>query len=97
MLPRRRLPQNQSNSPESVWPKRNNQTDIGGPGISAVDQARLFQEFQQADNAITKKKGGIGLRARHIQTHHRDARRHNLGRIATRPRLDIYVLTAGRR
>ena len=24
-----------------------------GPGISAADQANLFQEFQQADNAIT--------------------------------------------
>ena len=32
-----------------------------GPGILSADQARLFQEFQQADNAITKKKGGTGL------------------------------------
>jgi len=32
-----------------------------GPGISAVDQDKLFQEFQQADNSTTRKKGGTGL------------------------------------
>ena len=32
-----------------------------GPGISTKDQAKLFQEFQQADNSTTRKKGGTGL------------------------------------
>jgi signal transduction histidine kinase len=32
-----------------------------GPGISQSDQAKLFQEFQQADNSVTLKKGGTGL------------------------------------
>jgi signal transduction histidine kinase len=32
-----------------------------GPGISEADRAKLFQEFQQADNSTTRKKGGTGL------------------------------------
>ena len=32
-----------------------------GPGISPADQTHLFQEFQQIDNSITKKKAGTGL------------------------------------
>jgi signal transduction histidine kinase/HAMP domain-containing protein len=32
-----------------------------GPGISAEDQAKIFEEFQQADSSSTKQKGGTGL------------------------------------
>ncbi|UVO27510.1 sensor histidine kinase [Bradyrhizobium arachidis] len=32
-----------------------------GPGIDEVDQAKIFEEFQQVDNSITKTKGGAGL------------------------------------
>jgi len=32
-----------------------------GPGIAQGDQAKIFEEFQQADNSITRKKGGTGL------------------------------------
>jgi signal transduction histidine kinase len=32
-----------------------------GPGIAEAEQAKIFEEFQQADSSITKKKGGSGL------------------------------------
>jgi signal transduction histidine kinase len=32
-----------------------------GPGISPADQMKLFQDFQQGDNAISRSKGGTGL------------------------------------
>jgi signal transduction histidine kinase len=32
-----------------------------GPGIAEADQAKIFDEFQQADSTQTKVKGGTGL------------------------------------
>jgi GAF domain-containing protein len=32
-----------------------------GPGIDEADQAKIFEEFQQADSTQTKAKGGTGL------------------------------------
>src|SRR5208283_1762940 len=32
-----------------------------GPGIAEADQAKIFDEFQQADSTQTKAKGGTGL------------------------------------
>ena len=32
-----------------------------GPGISLADQAKIFEEFQQVDNTLTRAKRGTGL------------------------------------
>ena len=32
-----------------------------GPGIAEGDEKRIFEEFQQVDNSMTKQKGGTGL------------------------------------
>ena len=32
-----------------------------GPGIAPADQELIFEEFQQVDSSITRKKGGTGL------------------------------------
>ena len=67
-----------------------------GPGISAADQAKLFQEFQQADNAITRKKGGTGLglaiSKRIIEMHGG-----KYGRVAGWPGLDVFFHTPSHR
>ena len=62
-----------------------------GPGISAADQAKLFQQFQQADNSITKSKGGTGLGSRHIKENYRAARREYLGTVQRWARLDLRI------
>jgi signal transduction histidine kinase len=32
-----------------------------GPGVAPSDRVKIFEEFQQADNSATKRKGGTGL------------------------------------
>ena len=56
-----------------------------GPGISVADQEKLFQEFQQADNSITKE-GRHRAWTRHFEANHRNARRPHLGGVRAQAR-----------
>ena len=62
-----------------------------GPGISEPNQAKLFQEFQQADNCDYAPEGRHRAGARNLEAHYRDARGKNLGRINVGARLDFCV------
>ncbi|MFN0071271.1 MAG: sensor histidine kinase, partial [Chloroflexota bacterium] len=50
------LPSQPSSSPMFVVTVRDT-----GPGISAEQQGKIFEEFQQADTSTTREKGGTGL------------------------------------
>ena len=60
-----------------------------GPGIAAADQAKIFEEFQQADNTSTRQEGRHRLGPRHLQAHRRDAWRPYFGRVRARQRFDV--------
>ena len=54
--------------------------------VDAVDLGGVIREFQQADNSITRKKGGTCLA---ISKRIIDARRKNLGRVARRTGINV--------
>jgi signal transduction histidine kinase len=59
-----------------------------GPGIAAEDQARIFEEFQQADTSSTRKKGGgldLSIAKRILALHGGRIS----GRVRARKRLDL--------
>ena len=65
-----------------------------GPGIDEADQTKIFQEFQQVDNSITKTKGRRGIGPRDRKAHCGDAWWTNLDRIPPRPWRDLFLFGA---
>ncbi len=68
-----------------------------GPGIAPADQAKIFEEFQQAELLDHQAKGRHGPRPRHRQADRGDARRPAVGRIRAGQGLDLPVLAADQR
>jgi signal transduction histidine kinase len=62
-----------------------------GPGISEADQAKLFQEFQQGGQSGHTQEGRHRPWARDLKAHYRDARGKNLGCVARRRGINVFV------
>jgi hypothetical protein len=61
-----------------------------GPGISSTGQAKLFQEFQQAEFDHSEEEWHWAWPG-DLETDHRDARRAHLGGVEPRSRLDLCI------
>jgi signal transduction histidine kinase len=66
-----------------------------GPGISLADQVKIFEEFQQLDNTLTRAKTRNRIGAGHLQAHHRNARRSHSGRFRDRQGGDLHGQPSG--
>jgi signal transduction histidine kinase len=66
-----------------------------GPGISLADQVKIFEEFQQLDNTLTRAKTRNRIGAGHLQAHHRNARRSHSGRFRDRQGGDFHGQPSG--
>ena len=62
-----------------------------GPGITEADQAKIFQEFQQAELGGHTREGRHWAGAYNLQAHRRTARRAHLGRIDPGSRVDFLI------
>ena len=64
-----------------------------GPGIAPEDQARIFEEFQQADSGPSERPEGTGLGLALSKQPGRAARRPHLGRVRSSARARTFTFT----